>query len=202
MGEEQSEQLEFIPVSIKLIEHIRPRYSCRHCEQHGIESKVKITSMPSQPLTKSIATASLLSQIIASKYQYALPLYRQEPLFKQYGIKLNRKSMAEGMIKSSQLPEGMYQRLKTIQLKQAVIHADETPVKVIHANKCQCYMWFIVPAPTRAETMKSKTSSLISSCTTSKTVVPDNARLITCKAIPSICRWMVMPVMRRPPPVW
>ncbi len=141
MGEEQSEQLEFIPASIKVIEHIRPKYSCRHCEQQGIESQIKIAPMPSQPIPKSIATASLLSQIITSKYQYALPLYRQETLFKQYGIELNRKSMAEWMIKSSHLLEGIYQRLKTIQLEQTVIHADETPLKVIHEDKSRCYMW-------------------------------------------------------------
>lgn len=33
MGEQRSEQLEFIPAQIKVIEHIRPQYSCRQCEQ-------------------------------------------------------------------------------------------------------------------------------------------------------------------------
>lgn len=37
MGEDKSEQLEFIPATIKVIEHIRPKYSCRHCEQHGTQ---------------------------------------------------------------------------------------------------------------------------------------------------------------------
>lgn len=97
--------------------------------------------MPAQAIPKSIATASLLSQIIISKYQYALPLYRQESLFKSYGIDLSRKTMADWMIKSSQLLEALYQRLKAIQLQQVVIHADETPLKVIHEDKTKCYMW-------------------------------------------------------------
>ncbi len=141
MGEETSEQLEFIPASIKVIEHIRPKYSCRHCEQQGTEVNIKIAPVPPAPIPKSIATASLLSQIITSKYQYALPLYRQEQMFKQYGIELSRKTMADWMIKSSELLVPIYQRLKTMQLQQSVINADETPLKVIHEDKSRCYMW-------------------------------------------------------------
>jgi len=141
MGEEKREQLEFIPASIKVIEHIRPKYSCRHCEQHGTRVNIKIAPVAPAAIPKSIATPSLLSQIITSKYQYALPLYRQEALFKQYGIELSRKTMADWMIKSSHLLQRIYQQLKETLLQQAVIHADETPLKVIHADKNQSYMW-------------------------------------------------------------
>ncbi len=141
MGFDSSEQLEFIPASIKVIEHVRHKYSCRHCEQQGIRVDIKIAPLPVSPIPRSIATPSLLSQIITSKYQYALPLYRQESLFKSYGIDLNRKTMASWMIRSSGILEGLYQRLKDLQLQQTVIHADETPLKVIHEDKNQCYMW-------------------------------------------------------------
>ncbi len=141
MGEDKNEQLEFIPASIKVIEHIRLKYSCRHCEQHGTEVAIKIAPAPPTPIPKSFATASLLAQIITSKYQYALPLYRQEQLFKQYRIELSRKTMADWMIKSSERLMVIYQRLKVIQLQQTVILADETPLKVIHEDKNRCYMW-------------------------------------------------------------
>lgn len=141
MGEEMSEQLEFIPARLKVIEHIRPKYACRHCETQGTQSKIKIAPMPPTPIPKSIATPSLLSQIITSKYQYALPLYRQESLFKQAGIDLSRKTQAEWMIKSSTLLEALYRRLKAIQLEQAIIQADETRLNVIHEDKTTCYMW-------------------------------------------------------------
>ena len=141
MGEETSEQLEFIPASIKVIEHVRPKYSCRQCEQQGTETPIKIAAVAPQPIPRSIATPSLLSQIITSKYQYGLPLYRQEQLFAQYEIELSRKTQSDWMIKSSQLLDPLYQYLKAFQLQQSVIHADETPLKVIHEDKAQCYMW-------------------------------------------------------------
>ena len=55
------------------------------------------------PILKSIATLLLLAQIISSKYQYSLPLYRQEQLFKQHGIEPNRKTISEWMLKCVEL---------------------------------------------------------------------------------------------------
>ncbi len=40
--------------------------------------QIKIAPVPLSPIPKSTATPSLLSQIITSKYQYSLPLYRQK----------------------------------------------------------------------------------------------------------------------------
>ena len=141
MGEARSEKLEFIPAQVKVVEHVRPKYSCRTCEQQGIEVKVKIAPLPASPIPKGIATSSLLSQIITSKYQYGLPLYRQESLFKQYSIELSRRTMADWMIKCSALFKPLVERLKVIQLEQPVIQADETTLKVINEDKSSCYMW-------------------------------------------------------------
>jgi transposase len=141
MGEQRSEQLEFIPAQIKVIEHIRPQYSCRHCEQTGIQTDIKIALVPPAPIPRSFATPSLLSQIISSKYQYSLPLYRQESFFAQIGIELSRQTMADWMIKCAELFKPLYQHLHDILLQQPVIHADETPLTVIREDKTHCYMW-------------------------------------------------------------
>jgi transposase len=91
MGEARSEKLEFIPAQVKVIEHVRLKYSCRACEKQGTSTKIQLAPVPLSPIPKGIATATLLSQIITSKYQYTLPLYRQESLFKQYSIALSQK---------------------------------------------------------------------------------------------------------------
>ena len=141
MGDERSEKLEFIPAQVKVIEHVRLKYSCRQCEKAGTSTQVKIAPLPSSPIPKGVATATLLSQIITSKYQYALPLYRQESLFKQYGIELSRKTMADWMMKSSELFKPLYARLQEILLQQGVIQADETTLNVINEDKIKSYMW-------------------------------------------------------------
>lgn len=93
MGEEKSEKLEFIPARVKVIEHVRLKYSCRACDKHSTQVKIHIAPVPASPIPKGVATGSLLSQIITSKYQYGLPLYRQESMFQQYGIELSRKTI-------------------------------------------------------------------------------------------------------------
>ncbi len=141
MGEDKSEQLEFIPAEIKVIEHVRLKYSCRACEKTGTKTTIKIASVPSSPIPKSMATPSLLSQIITSKYQFSLPLYRQETMFKQHGIELNRKTMSQWMIKCATLFKPIIDKLHDHLLKQVVIQADETTLRVLSEDKAKCYMW-------------------------------------------------------------
>lgn len=141
MGEDKSEQLEFIPAQIKVIEHVRPKYSCRSCEKNNTEVTIKQAPMPAAPIPKSMATPSLLSQVITSKYQYSLPLYRQEQLFKQHGIELNRKTMSAWMIQCASLFKPIIDSLHETLLVQPVIQADETPLKVLKEDKTTSYMW-------------------------------------------------------------
>ena len=141
MGEKTREQLKFIPAQIKVIQTVRPQYSCRHCEKNGTHVSIKIAPAPKSPIPKGIATPSLLSQIITHKYQYSLPLYRQEALFKQHGIELNRKTMSEWMIKTSALFKPLVNRLHQALLTQPVIQADESTLNVLNEAKTNCYMW-------------------------------------------------------------
>ena len=62
-------------------------------------------------------------------------------MFKQYGIAIGRKTMSEWMMKSSHLFKPLVERLQQVLLEQPVIHADETPLKVIKEDKKKCYMW-------------------------------------------------------------
>ena len=120
---------------------MRPKYACRHCERHATQTPIVIAPVPVNPIPKSIATPSLLSQIIVHKYQFALPLYRQETLFKQYGIELSRKTLSSWMLRCAELLEPLMSQLKQHLRQQPVIHADETTVKVIQDDKVKSYMW-------------------------------------------------------------
>ena len=118
MGEDKAEKLDFIPAQVKVIEHVRPKYACRSCEKTGVTNTIKQAPVPDSPIPKGIATSSLLSQLITSKYNYGLPLYRQESMFKQYGIELSRKTMSDWILKSATLFEPLIERLKKELLKK------------------------------------------------------------------------------------
>lgn len=141
IGEDRSEKLEFIPAKVSVKVFVRPKYACRACEKDGISNQIKQAPMPKVIIPKGYATNSLLSQIITSKYQFGLPLYRQEAMFKQYDIDLNRKTMSEWVLKCADVLQILYDKLKTIQLQQLQIYADETTVNVVSEDKTKCYMW-------------------------------------------------------------
>lgn len=140
IGEDRSEKLEFTPAVLKVLEIIRPKYACRQCEQQADKSQIHQQPAPISIIPKSFATESLLANIILGKYQYALPLYRQETLFNQSGIELSRTTMARWIIQVSEKFKPLYQALKSHLLEQVVVQADETPLNVLKEDK-QCYMW-------------------------------------------------------------
>ena len=156
MGEEISEKLEFIPAQIKVIEHVRPKYSCRHCEHHEIEVTIKIAPPEPSIIPKSISTPSLLAQIISAKFQYSLPFYRQETQFSQLGIELGRQTMNRWALKCADAVERLIKLFKIHLLEQPVIHADETTLKVIEDERSKSYLWVYCcgadsPDPTSAD---------------------------------------------------
>lgn len=65
MGEEVSEQIKFIPAQIRVIKHVRPKYSCRTCEREGTSIVIHIADVPESIIPKSMATPSLLAQIVS-----------------------------------------------------------------------------------------------------------------------------------------
>ncbi|WP_319784459.1 IS66 family transposase [Oceanisphaera sp. IT1-181] len=92
-------------------------------------------------LAKSIATPTLLSQIITAKYQLGLPLYRQEALFKSFDIELHRQTMSRWLIKVSTQLTPLYQRMHALMLARPTLWSDDTPVKAIDVDKVQSTMW-------------------------------------------------------------
>ena len=141
MGRDISEKLTFIPAKVEVTQHVRPKYACRHCDTQGTTSPIKQAPVPASPIPKGIATASLLAQIITAKFQYSLPLYRQETLFQQWSIAIGRRTMADWLIKCAALFSPLYDELRRIMLEQSALHCDETTVKVLDVEKSTCYMW-------------------------------------------------------------
>ncbi|WP_413282880.1 IS66 family transposase [Vibrio sp. MA40-2] len=140
IGEDSSEKLEFTPAVLKVLEYVRPKYGCRQCEKDADKVSIVQKPAPASLIPKSFATESLLSNIILGKYQYALPLYRQESLFEQSGIELSRTTMARWVMQVSEHFTPLYQALQKHLLEQVVVQADETPLNVLKEDK-KCYMW-------------------------------------------------------------
>ncbi|MBU0719230.1 MAG: IS66 family transposase zinc-finger binding domain-containing protein [Planctomycetes bacterium] len=92
IGQETSEQLEYEPAKLYVIEHVRPTYACKQCEGPAAESGPQIitASKPLSPIEKGLAGPGLRAQVITSKYRDPLPLYRQEDIFGRSGHRIPR----------------------------------------------------------------------------------------------------------------
>ena len=96
----------------------------------------------------SIATPALVASIINGKYVNALPLERQSKTYKCNGIDLSSNTMANWVINSSDMYLSLiYERMHKLIYDSKVIHADETPTKVMRidnkkvAGGKKTYMW-------------------------------------------------------------
>ena len=146
IGDDTSEKLEIIPAKMLVIRHVRKKYACKTCE--GVEDDgptVRIAPLPPQIIPKSIATPGLLAQIITSKFEYALPFYRQEKILQQIGIDLPRSTLCNWAVKVAEKIEPIMSLLHNDIRSGPLINIDETPVQVLNeagrSNTGKSYMW-------------------------------------------------------------
>lgn len=146
IGEEVCEKLDYVPAVVRVERHIRYKYACPGCE--GVDSEgptVKIAPAPVQLIPKSIATAGLLAHLVVSKFEDALPFYRQEKIFARLGIELNRATMCGWVIKAWEACARLLELLCAELRSGPLVGIDETTLQVLkepgRANTAKSYMW-------------------------------------------------------------
>ncbi len=125
IGEETSEQLDYQPASLFVIEHVRGKYACKACAGH-----VGCSAMPAQPIDKGRPGPGLLAQVITAKYADHVPLNRQVDIFTRHGVELSRQTLCDWVAEGAALLEPLYRDLTASVLASKVIHTDDTPVPV------------------------------------------------------------------------
>ena len=108
IGREVSEKLVYEPAKTKVIETHRLKYAHKDWEEEG----VKIAPLPPSILPKSIATSSLLAQIVTAKFADGLPLYRQEQIFNRLDIALPRSTMARWIVQAAEKCQAIWNVLE------------------------------------------------------------------------------------------
>lgn len=140
IGEEISEQLDIIPAQVQVIQHVRPKYACKGCEE-----TIKTAKLPPQPIPKSNASPGLLAHIAVAKYQDALPLYRQEKILQRIGVDIPRASLANWMIKLGILIQPLINLLQERINAYDIQGMDETTIQVLkepgRTATSNSYLW-------------------------------------------------------------
>ena len=106
-GDESSEQLHYVPATIKIVETRRRKYACAQCHGEVKRAREDIKT----PLPKSMASASLLSYLIVSKFADHCPLHRVAQRLNRLGIALSHGLMSEWLVEAAPLLEGVVERM-------------------------------------------------------------------------------------------
>jgi transposase len=126
IGQEQSEQLEYVPASLVVLQHVRPTYACPCCQ-----GNVATAAMPPQPIERGLPGPGLLAHVVVAKYADHLPLHRQEGMFGRQGVSLSRKTLCDWTAAAASLLEPIALRMKKLLLESKAVQADETVVPVL-----------------------------------------------------------------------
>jgi len=142
IGEEITEVLEMIPSKLYVRKIIRPKYINNKTEQ------IIIADLPSLPIPKGIAGASVLAHINVSKFVDHLPLYRQRQIFKRFGYNVSAATIGGWFAKTVSILKPLYEELTKTTLQEAkYLQCDESPIKVQDIDKKgklhQGYMWVV-----------------------------------------------------------
>ena len=125
LGEDITEELEYVPGRFVVNQIIRPRAACTRCEA------IQQAPMPSRPIERGRPGPGLLAHVLVSKYADHLPLYRQSQIYGREGVDLDRSTMADWVGKSTALLEPLADAIgKHVRDGQALF-ADDTPVKML-----------------------------------------------------------------------
>lgn len=138
IGEKVTHRLAQRPGSYEVLKYVRPVYK--------ILATGEIVSVPApvNVLEKCVADVSFLAGMLADKFQYHLPLYRQHQRLQAAGFQLSRGSLTHWAARAIDLLEPICVAMWENILQSAVLAMDETPIKAGRQEKGkmrQAYFW-------------------------------------------------------------
>lgn len=139
IGRETSEQLEYEPAKLTVIEHIRLKYACPACEAKAAEGGPQITTAekPLSPIEKGLAAPGLLAYVMVSKYGDHLPLHRLERILARHGVTISRSTMCDWAAQCANALQPLYELMVQEVRGSRILHTDDTPVKVLDRRLTQ-----------------------------------------------------------------
>ena len=146
IGQDISEQLDIVPMQVRVLRHIRKRYGCPTSQHAPVTAK-----LPAQPLPKSNASVDFLAMLLAVKFVDGQPLARFENVLARHHAVVPRQTLARWVIGSAGVLQPLHNLMRDVLLDGSLIHMDETVVQVLKekdkAPTSNSYMWVQTGGP-------------------------------------------------------
>jgi transposase len=131
LGEDVTETLEVIPRQWKVIQYVREKFTCRHCES------ISQPPAPFHVIPRGFAGPSLLAMILFEKYGVHQPLNRQSERYAKEGVDLSLSTMADLVGACTVVLRPLVDLIEAHVLKADRLHADDTPIRVLAKGQCK-----------------------------------------------------------------
>ena len=150
IGEEYvRRELIFIPAKCKVIEYYSETYGCPECKKGSGDTEKPVivkSKVPSGLIGKGYASSSTVAWSMYQKFANGIPFNRQEKDWLQYGAAINRTTLSNWTIYSSEhYFQPLYDYYHRELLKREFLMADETRVQVLKEPERnpqnQSFMW-------------------------------------------------------------
>jgi transposase len=132
IGEAVTEVLEYEPANVYVRRIVRPKYIIGQSDE---QTQIAIAPLPSLPIEKGNAGASMLAHLVVSKYVDHLPFYRQVQMLKRQQLDVAESTINGWFSATCSLIEPLYNTLSTKLLAAGYLQADETPIPVLTKDK-------------------------------------------------------------------
>lgn len=131
LGEDVTEELEYVPGHFVVKRIVRPRMTCTCCEAF-VQAE-----LPSRPITRGRPGPGLLAHVLVGKYCDHLPLYRQSEIYARGKVDLHRSTLTDWVGRSTALLEPLAAHIGKLVRAGPALFADDTPVKMQAKGKAQ-----------------------------------------------------------------
>jgi len=140
IGSDISEQLDIVPMQIRVLRHIRLRYGCPTSTHAPVTAK-----LPPQPLPKTNASADFLAMLVVVKFVDGLPLTRFSKVLDRHDAPVPPQTLARWAIGAGQLILPLLNLARDALFEGSLLHIDETVVQVLKEKDktptSTSYMW-------------------------------------------------------------
>lgn len=134
---EESEQLNVIPKKFEIINWVRPKFRC------SCHACIKLPPVPARIIQGSSYSDKMIIDVVASKYCDLIPIQRYVAMAARSGLKdLPPQSLIELTHQFAQFVKPVYELIKEEINGSRVLHADETPHKMLEGSDTKSwYLW-------------------------------------------------------------
>jgi transposase len=129
IGEDVSEQLEFVAAHFRVNQHRRAKYACPRCK-----NGVKTAPGPDKLIEKGLPGTSLLAQVVVSKYNDHIPLSRQRGIYLREGVDLPVSTLCDWVAAVADEMSPLVRLIRERALGSYLVQTDASGLKVLDRN--------------------------------------------------------------------